>query len=717
MSRNGDRTLLRAFDDMEETEELVLTPGQVLIREGDHSDRVYVLVEGRLVVSHRVDSRDTRLALIQEPGSVIGEMVALAGGRRTATVTADETSTVLSVGADALREKLDNDHELAKDVAALATRRAEEVELAELLSAHFGIDDPTSLMEITGNVTWRNLATGEVLITEGDEAKAIYFVVKGRLVVTGADPASGEQTTFREVGRGDVVGELGVLSGELRSANVTAKRQSTVAEMSDEHFFELIERHPRLMVGVGLRAIKRYEGRRWQSAPTSVVGVVADPEIDLEPIIGAFITELSPHGEVARLSQRVVEQALGSPGIANAEVGSPAEVRLSRYIYETELSADYVVVEIGTEESRWANRAAGLVDRMLVVVEPSTPAQRMAQLKRLAESSGEAPRTLVVVRRDTEAPEATHALKQGVAADTAIHILRGDPTSTRRLARLAVGRGQALVLSGGGARGFAHIGVYRALVENGFEVDLVGGTSMGGIIAAVIAHGMTPDEMTAWASRYFPTSLDYTIPIVSMTRGARIARYASLVFGERHIEDLPIPYFAMATDLTASRQHVFETGSVVTAMRATSSIPGVMPPVPFDGRLLVDGGILNNLPSDVARARAPDGVVVAVDVAPPKGPSAHADYGLSVSATQALTNAVRRGKRYPQLSAVLMRTMIAASMRQRDLTVAEGIADLYLALDMRGVSMLDFDQAENVARRGYEAAAPQVEEWLRQRNQ
>jgi predicted acylesterase/phospholipase RssA len=275
------------------------------------------------------------------------------------------------------------------------------------------------------------------------------------------------------------------------------------------------------------------------------------------------------------------------------------------------------------------------------------------------------------------------------------------------------GRANSLVLSGGGGRGFAHIGVYRALVELGFPLDLVAGASMGGVLGAAIADRSTPEEVVGWAEARFADSLDYTIPVVSLVKGERIADFARERFGERDIEDLRLTYYALSTDLTTSRAHVHDTGSVVLAIRATSAIPGVMPPVPHGDALLVDGGVLNNLPIDVARVHAPLGNLVASDVAPPRGPGAHGDYGLSASGWQALRSRWRKdGIAYPRMTAVLMRSMITASMRERDAQIHDGLADCYLELDIRGVSMLEFDTPRDVAARGYDSAMPVLEQWM-----
>ena len=162
---------------------------------------------------------------------------------------------------------------------------------------------------------------------------------------------------------------------------------------------------------------------------------------------------------------------------------------------------------------------------------------------------------------------------------------------------------------------------------------------------------------------------------------------------------------------------VHERGPAIPAVRAGLAIPGVIPPVPRDGDLLVDGGVLDNLPMDHLRATGMVGTVVAVDVAPPLGPRAREDYGLDVSGWRALLGRLRRrGRRFPAISSLLIRSMLVGSMQERDRQVAGGYADLYLDLDLRGVSLLAFDEVDPVAEAGYQLARPRIEEWLASRD-
>jgi len=703
-----------AWSDLDASEQIHIEPGQVLIAEGAKADSVYMLLAGSLEVSRSIDGTPTLLAIVDKPGSLVGEMVTLGGGTRTATVTATAPSDLISTTPAAFETLLRAQPDLAEQFVAIAVRRAEEAELADILGEHFGIVDENILVSTCGAVEWLRIAQGEILISEGDLSDAMYFVIRGRLLATRFAEDRQEQVEIGELGRGDAVGEIGLMSRTPRSATVTALRDTVVAGLSEHAFLALVDRQPRLGIQIGLQAVARAENTKWHGAPTSVLAIANLASGSDENFVLGLSRELERHGKVRRLSPSIVDAALGEAGVSNSDRGDISEIRVSRMIHEAELEADYLLVELGRNPGPWTRRALGLADRVLIVVPHDLS---LAQESEMDQMLGSCPtgvkRTLVLTHTSQEIqPSGSAPKKARFAAENVIHITSA-AHDIYRLARVAVGRGNSLVLGGGGGRGFAHIGVYRALTELGFPIDVVGGTSIGGVVAAVIADAMTADDMVYWAGRHFPNVIDYTLPIVSLTSGRRIARAAHDTFGTREIEDLWRTYFSMSTDLTTSHMHIHDSGPVALAIRATSAIPGVMPPVPLGDALLIDGGILNNLPLDVARLKAPEGKVIAVDVAPPRGPGAHGDYGLSVTGWQALRSTIGSGRSpYPKISAVLMRSMITASMRERDRQVRGGLADCYLDLDIRGVSMLDFDDPAGVADRGYEAAMPALAAWL-----
>lgn len=175
-----------------------------------------------------------------------------------------------------------------------------------------------------------------------------------------------------------------------------------------------------------------------------------------------------------------------------------------------------------------------------------------------------------------------------------------------------------LALSGGGARGLAHIGVLKVLDREGIPVDCLAGTSMGGVIAAGYAAGMSPAELEAEAMtttrlRRMLSLADPGLNDAGLMHGQRLQAYFEDHLDRRTFADLDLPLALVAVDLNARREFVLREGSVALALRATTSLPGLFAPVELDGQRLVDGGLLNNLPVNAARSLGAE-VVVAVDV-------------------------------------------------------------------------------------------------------
>ncbi len=235
---------------------------------------------------------------------------------------------------------------------------------------------------------------------------------------------------------------------------------------------------------------------------------------------------------------------------------------------------------------------------------------------------------------------------------------------------------------------------------------------MGSVIAAAIAQRVEASKRVEMTQAAFKDLLDYTIPVVSLVKGERITANIQNQWGGIDIEDLWLPFSCVSTNLTTSQVVHHRRGPTDLAVRASVAIPGVLPPVPFEGDLLIDGGVLDNLPVDLVSNDPSIGTIIAVDVAPPLGPRAQSDYGLSVSGWSALRNQISRKKnQYPGVVAVLMRTMLVGSARDRSRTVESGDLNLYLDLELKGVSLLDFETVEEVSTRGYEASLDRVGDW------
>jgi NTE family protein len=238
----------------------------------------------------------------------------------------------------------------------------------------------------------------------------------------------------------------------------------------------------------------------------------------------------------------------------------------------------------------------------------------------------------------------------------------------------------ALVLGGGAARGFAHIGVIRALEQEKIPIDMIVGTSVGSLIGSLYAHHPSSFELEWTAFELTKDDLlDYALLSASMgpIKGDRLEAFMARKVPGANIENLRIPFVAVATDLNRGTRVLLDRGPLPRAIRASCAIPGIFQPVELNGRTLVDGGAVDNLPAAVARERGAD-IIIAVDI------------------SQNVTNYNITNLFDVTLQAVniMFSTNVARGKREADIVVSP---------DVGNVAMLDFTQKKRLMHAGLEA--------------
>jgi predicted acylesterase/phospholipase RssA len=294
---------------------------------------------------------------------------------------------------------------------------------------------------------------------------------------------------------------------------------------------------------------------------------------------------------------------------------------------------------------------------------------------------------VVFLEAPTAADVAAWSQRAGLRAHHIVPLETQLAAAAGRIARRVTGQSLGLVLSGGGARAFSHIGVLQALEAEGLVVDRFGGTSMGAFVGAMAALGWPPETMVDVCRREFahraPFS-DYTFPRHALIRARRAASLLRRLFGELALEQLTRPLFTVSADLLSSSMVVHRTGSIVDAVGASMAIPGLAPPVSQSSRLLVDGGVLNNLPIDVMTFEEP-GAVVAVDV------------------MRRLDSAASgRSPDMPTILETLSRATVLGSVERAETNRA--LADLLITPSVQDVSLRGFRNLDRIVEAGRRAA-------------
>lgn len=570
------------------------------------------------------------------------------------------------------------------------SRRSELLARVAHLPLFAGLDR-RSLTRVADELEWIAVPGGTELFHEADPPDAVYVLIAGCL---GA--FRGQEPRLQLIGRvhpGETVGEMALLSGHGRTATVRALRDSEVARFSLEAFQRLAHAHPEAMLTVARIAVERLErtleGRQQAPPPRTLALLPAHAGLDLAALVELLAAALRRFG-----------------GVATVDVAQHAEASITE-LHAIEAAHKFVLYLGAEGEAAWNQRCRRQADCLLLV----------ANARHLAEPLGvevspfdmQQSAALALLHPGRIVPGAARAWRQRLGLREHFHLRDG--VDIERLARRLVRRSVGVVFSGGGARGFAHIGAIRALREAGLAIDAVGGTSIGALMAAAIALEWEDETLHQTFQRTFvdtnPLS-DYTLPLVSLVAGRKASRMIRREFGEGDIEDLPLPFYCVSADLGHGRAVVHDSGPLWQALRASIAIPGVLPPVFSGGQVLVDGGVIDNLPVAAMRRLNP-GPVIGIDIAGEHALSAERDETDLPPLWQLLAQRWRGSPRRPGILRILLRAGMVNSATTADQNAA--LSDLLLTPPVDHIDLMAWERFEDAIAVGYVHARERLAEW------
>jgi len=529
---------------------------------------------------------------------------------------------------------------------------------------------------------WFCLPGGQPLFHRGDPANALYFVCAGAL---GAfREQDGQFELLGHIRPGEPVGEIAMFADEPHSASVYALRDSELIALPKEEFLEVVRRRPEMMGDLARMMIMRMRrSSPSRSAPRVFALIAASPSIEL------------------RAYGRQLAEAMQRTGCRVAYLDGDASGDIDR-LDEIEDSYDQVLLAAPLKHDPWTQAVLRQADRIWLIgrsdARPSDPLlpDEMTPLARLRLVD------LILVHPQGERAQASaEEWRAAARASRIFHWRIANRNDVDRLARTACGKSIGLVLSGGGARAYAHIGAIRALRETGFHFDFLGGTSMGAIIAAGVAMGWDDDELEARVREAFVDTNpldDYVLPVVALTRGRKVDLRLERHFGEAEIAELHAPFFCVSTNLSSGEPTVHRSGSLRAALRASIAIPGLLPPVVRDGDLHVDGAVMKNFPADEMR-NFHRGPIIGLDV----GRANAIDAGDFVDPPNFFLWALRHGLRdTPPIASLLLRS--ATVGREGERISRREVADLLITPALKDIDIRDWRSYDQAVAEGYETA-------------
>jgi NTE family protein len=576
--------------------------------------------------------------------------------------------------------------------------------------------DPAALDLLHRHLQWQTLSSGDTLLCQGEPGDSMYLVISGRLraYVAGDD---GTERLVREMSRGQVVGELSLYTGEPRSATVVATRDCVLVKLGQAPFRELVALSPQISMAVTRQIIHRMQNPLPASAPELArpvtVGLLAvTAGVDVAGFAAALAGQLA--GRVICVDAAHIEQALGLH--ASDPADDPATARLAHYLEEVEATHDLVLLIADKHADAWTRCCTRRSDELLLLADATEPPvlhdlEREILMRR--NGRAEAAETLVLLHAaDLRCPSGTRAWLDRRPVAGHLHIRPTLQRDMARLARIVSRRAVGLVFAGGGARGLAHLGVVRALQEHGVHIDVLGGTSIGSVMAALVACDQPLDQVMAVAQRAFginPTGDFNLLPFMSLLRGKRLRQVVqgaiTELCGEQvEIEDLWKTSYVVTSNYSQSCEMVLTRGPLLQALLASTAIPGALPPVLHRGDLLCDGGTFNNFPVDVMRGQRGISQVIGVDLSAQRPRPVTLDTLPSPLALLIDRLRPRRRRRYrlPGLMTYLMNVTILYSRSRQ--AQSRQLTDLYFNPPLHRVGLLQWKKFDSIVAQGYRHA-------------
>ena len=554
-----------------------------------------------------------------------------------------------------------------------------------------------------------DVAAGATLVRQGDAAATLYFLETGRLRVLIETPQGSKAVA--QIEAGEPVGELAFFGGGTRTATLQATRDSTVMALDRECYDGVVAAYPQLVPAILTAVTQRLAAVTAKTPPMEarlprVIAVVPCGASRIEPALLDRLTSAIRRAVPDDIPVQLVREADVPPGPASA---------YQSWLREQEAKRGYLLIDASGDPD-WGALVSRNADGLLMIADRDAAAALNPLEQAGCAAIEPLNRTLLMLRARADQPiTGTVAWLADRDPHLHHHIACDSEADFERVARFLTGRAVGLVLAGGGALGCAHLGVIKGLNEAGIPIDLIGGTSAGAAMGAAIAQGLSVARTLDQVDAMFidaKAMRRFTVPIHSLLDPAVFDAELEARYGDADIADQPLNFFAISTNLSTNDLHVHRRGPLWHAVRASGSLPTILPPfIDGEGNILVDGGVLDNVPVVTMRAlKSGPNIVVTLGAAGQTW-RIQASYQVLRRRSQLIRDVLMRRKSdsdFPSIVEIMQRSMVVASriasrsmLRDDDILLTPPIVE--------GMQILDWHLGRKQAEQAAQYVAEEIE--------
>ena len=548
---------------------------------------------------------------------------------------------------------------------------------------------------------------GDKVITQGAESNSMMIVVSGRLITIYQQP-DGTRKKLMEITPGSNVGEVGLVLNQPRSADVLAIRDSSIATLNREDFQQILKQHPIELNQAIARRIFEYSNIMPKKPPcsgaTAYTVIPLDKRLNSQQFCQQLKQALAHHGSVHLYTAEHGERL-------HKDIKATTQSNLE--ISTLEQQHDALIYECSDYHTPWSQMAARQADKIIFLVCPDTNPKDIDQTANLFNIAGFeiVSKSMVVLHpQNTQTPKVNLAWYSNVELKRIYPVRENNSEDHQRLARFLTDNAVGLVLGGGGARGFAHVGVLKALQEANIPVDMICGNSMGALIAAQYANGTKIEQLTETTKDFAKGGERPTIPIHSIFGGNRVRRDLQKMFATARFENQWIQTFVVSCNLSQATIHIHNSGPMWEGVLASNSPAAIAPPVIHNGEFLVDAALLDNVPVESMRQTLGFGKVIAVDV----------DVKNELKVAQSITKVnpwkllwqrlfVKDAQHIPGIFEILNRSGHLGGLATRE--ASKTMADHYLQPPVSTFSLMGYSKGDQIAEKGYVYTKQEIAKW------